>query len=148
MGLLANLSTAQMVEQLVEARRWLATYTRQQQQQSDNRQKQQQQQLSSEVSQLPADNKTEQPAAAAAAAAVTDKSSSGSSSSSSSSSSGVPRGRAHGKQPSWPTPPPRINNIVFMGMVRGSRQQRRGGSRPAESTYTHSSHIVVFVNDN
>jgi hypothetical protein len=33
MGLLGNLSTAQIVEQLVEARRWLAEYTAQQQQQ-------------------------------------------------------------------------------------------------------------------
>jgi transcription initiation factor TFIID subunit TAF12 len=33
MGLLGNLTTAQMVEQLVEARRWLAQYTQQQRQQ-------------------------------------------------------------------------------------------------------------------
>jgi adenine C2-methylase RlmN of 23S rRNA A2503 and tRNA A37 len=76
MGLLGNLTTAQMVEQLVEARRWLAQYTQQQQQAGD---------------------------------ASLQGSSSGSSSKKTRSGS------------SWPLPPPRINNIVFMGeWLRGS----------------------------
>jgi adenine C2-methylase RlmN of 23S rRNA A2503 and tRNA A37 len=73
MGLLGNLTTAQMVEQLVEARRWLAQYTQQQQQQQ--------------------------------AGDASLQSSSSSSSSSKKTRSGS----------SWPLPPPRINNIVFMG---------------------------------
>jgi transcription initiation factor TFIID subunit TAF12 len=82
MGLLGNLTTAQMVEQLVEARRWLLQYTQQQQQQRQRqRQQAEQQQLQ------------------------------GSSSSSSSSSSG----KKTRSGSSWPLPPPRINNIVFMG---------------------------------
>ncbi|KAF6266180.1 hypothetical protein COO60DRAFT_1633214 [Scenedesmus sp. NREL 46B-D3] len=77
MGLLGNLTTAQMVEQLVEARRWLAQYSQQQQQQQQQQteevllqggsQQQQQQQEDAQWQQLA-------------------------------------------------TAPPRINNIVFMGM--------------------------------
>ena len=95
MGLLGNLTTAQIVEQLVEARRWLEDYTAQQQQHQQHQQQlepqlqphqQQQQQQSIEL---------QQP---------------GSSSNSSSGSRGSRKG-SHVQQA------PRINNIVFMVRV-------------------------------
>jgi hypothetical protein len=85
MGLLGNLSTAQIVEQLVEARRWLAGYTAQQQQQ--------------------------QPDVGSLQLGDAGMQQQGSSSSSGSGS----RGGKKGKQKSgWQTQPPRVNNIVFM----------------------------------
>lgn len=87
MGLLGNLSTAQIVEQLVEARRWLAGYTAQQQQQQQMEQMEQQQPDAGSLRQDDAGGQQ-------------DSSS---------------RGGKKGKQKlGWQTQPPRINNIVFM----------------------------------
>ena len=110
MGLLGNLTTAQIVEQLVEARRWLAEYTAQQQLQP---QPQQQQQQSSQQQQ-----QQEQLAGADEPVLQTDGQHNSLQSSSSSSSKRV--------QSTAQVQPPRINNIVFMVSTSpGNAMERR-----------------------
>ena len=146
MGLLGNLSAAQVVEQVVEARRWLAQYQQQQQQQqqeekgvgwllSQQQQEQQeegsgerggaggavsahhQQQEKEEEEELLLKLGNQARAANSGSSSVSashvsqEASTSGSSSSSSSSSS-----RKQQRGGKWPVAPPRISNIVFMGM--------------------------------
>lgn len=95
MGLLGNLTTAQIVEQLVEARRWLAEYAAQQQQQPQLDGRQQQQQLEGDAMQQAAADVQQQ--------------------ADSSSSSRPQKGK---KNVGWQAQPPRINNIVFMVRLR------------------------------
>jgi transcription initiation factor TFIID subunit TAF12 len=103
MGLLGNLTTAQIVEQLVEARRWLAHYTTQQQQQ------QQQQvpelhQLHQHHHQQPQQQQWLNGNGVQQAGAGVQHGNSNSSSSH----------KSKKKPPGWQEQPPRINNIVFM----------------------------------
>jgi hypothetical protein len=153
MGLLGNLSAAQVVEQVVEARRWLAHYQQQQQQkevggwiqndsnltpstskqQQDRHHEHQQQQQQKGIGEDHASSRQQQQEQgevgalenlfriASSGSSTTDStcriseevSTSGSSTSSGRSSSSSSRQPQKGR---WPAAPPRISNIVFMGM--------------------------------
>jgi hypothetical protein len=104
MGLLGNLSTAQIVEQLVASRRWLAAYTASQAQQV--------------AQQLAAGQELLQGAGVeqGGGAGDSDSDSSGSSGSSGSGSRSRKDGHSIG---ALLQQPPRINNVVFMGCAQG-----------------------------
>ncbi|KAF8055722.1 rlmN [Scenedesmus sp. PABB004] len=118
MGLMGNLSTAQMVEQLVEARRWLAEYTAAQEQAAPVLQQQQAQQQTQQQEQ---EQQQEQQAPARGG--------------------GQAARRGGRRRGSWAPVPPRIVNIVFMGM--GEPLHNMEQLMPALDIITHPSGLSL-----